>query len=135
MRSFTLRLCDASRSEQIDGATSFVGIDASGSFGILAGHARMITALAPGLSRFRVGERRWQYVASSGGLLYMNDDVLTLAARLYVVDDDYSRIRRTLDETLLVEEARLERTKQSLHRMEQEVLERLWRMGRPGRTA
>jgi F-type H+-transporting ATPase subunit epsilon len=134
MRSFTLRLLDATRTDEIEDATSFVGADASGSFGILAGHARMMTALTMGLARFRRGDRDWKYVAASGGLLYMNDDVLTLSARLYLVDDDYTRISRALQENLLVEEEQLQRIKDSLHQMEQEVLERLWEISRTARA-
>ena len=37
MKAFTLRLQDATHAEEITGVTSFVGEDASGSFGILAG--------------------------------------------------------------------------------------------------
>jgi len=43
--TFTLHLRDASQYERIEGVESFVGRDESGSFGILAGHARMMTAL------------------------------------------------------------------------------------------
>ena len=56
MKSFTMRLQDASQAQDIAGVTSFVGEDATGSFGILPGHARMITSLITGRARFRVGE-------------------------------------------------------------------------------
>lgn len=129
-QSFTLRLLDATHTEEIADVTSFVGADASGSFGVLAGHSRMMTALTMGLARFRLAQRDWKYVAASGGLLYMNDNVLSLSARLYLVDDDYTRISRELQEKLLVDEERLQKIKESLHRMEREVLERLWQMSR-----
>ena len=45
MTDFTLLLQDATRTTSIAGVTSFVGEDDSGSFGILAGHARMMTSL------------------------------------------------------------------------------------------
>jgi F-type H+-transporting ATPase subunit epsilon len=56
MNTFTLKLQDATRSKEIAGVTSFVGEDSSGSFGILAGHTRMMTSLLIGLARFRVDE-------------------------------------------------------------------------------
>ena len=130
MKSFNLLLLDATRSKEIQNVTSFVGEDASGSFGILAGHARMITSLITGLSRFRVGMNAWQYLAMPGGVLYFNDDVLTISTRHYLLDNDYMRISQELQQQLLLEEEKLLTIKESLHRMEEEVFKRLWEMGR-----
>ena len=135
MNTFTLRLQDATRSRDIDGITSFVGEDDSGSFGILAGHARTMTVLAIGLARFRVGEGNWTYLAVPGGVLYFHNDVLTLSTRRYFIDDDYMRISEDLQKQLLVEEQQLYSMKNSLHKMEHEVLKRLWEMGREGITS
>ena len=55
MNSFRIMLRDNSRSETIDGVVSFVAEDASGSFGLLAGHARIMTSLVFGLARFKTG--------------------------------------------------------------------------------
>ena len=130
MKSFTLLLLDATRCEEIQNVTSFVGEDASGSFGILAGHARMMTSLVTGLARFRVGRDAWQYLAMPGGVLYFNDDVLSVSTRHYLLDEDYMRISQQLQQQLLDEEEKLHIIKQSLHRMEEEVFKRLWEMGR-----
>lgn len=132
MRTFTLRLQDATRAEHIAGVTSFVGEDASGSFGILAGHARMMTSLIIGLARFRVGEGNFTYLAAPGAVLYFNNNLLTLSTRHYLLDDDYMRISQALQQQLLAEEETLHTMKQSLHHMEEEVLKRLWEMGRKG---
>jgi F-type H+-transporting ATPase subunit epsilon len=130
MNTFTLRLRDATRSEDIAGISSFVGEDASGSFGVLAGHARMMTSLVTGLARFRTGESAWRYLAVPGALLYFHDGILTLCTRRYLLDDDYMRIITALQEQLLAEEEKLHTMKQSLHRMEEEVLRHMWEMGR-----
>ena len=132
MKTFTLALHDATRSEEIRDVTSFVGEDASGSFGILAEHARMMTSLIIGLARFRIGEGTWRYLALPGALLYFHDNVLTLSTRRYLLDDDYMRISKALQEQLLAEEEKLHTMKESLHHMEEEVLNRLWKMGRKG---
>ena len=132
MKSFTLQLHDATHSEEITGVTSFVGEDATGSFGILTGHARMITSLIIGLARFRLGEGTWQYLALPGAVLYFHDNVLTLSTRHYLMDDDYMRISQELQQQLLAEEEKLHTIKESLHHMEEEVLKRLWEMGRKG---
>jgi F-type H+-transporting ATPase subunit epsilon len=130
MKSFTLRLQDATQSEEITGVTSFVGEDASGSFGILTGHARFMTSLTIGLARFRVGEDSWKYLALPGAVLYFHDDLLTLSTHRFLLDDDYMRISQALQDQLLAEEDTLHNMKESLHHMEEEVLRRLWEMGR-----
>jgi F-type H+-transporting ATPase subunit epsilon len=129
MKPFTLILQDATRTERIEQVTSFTGEDASGSFGILAGHVRMMTSLVFGLARFRVGNNRWQYLALPGAVLYFNDNELSLSTRRYLLDDSYERISIALHEQLLAEEKELHELKKSLHRMEEEVLKRLWEMG------
>jgi F-type H+-transporting ATPase subunit epsilon len=132
MNSFTLALHDARQSQRIAGVTSFVAEDDSGSFGILAGHARLLTSLGIGLARFRVGEQDWHYLALPGALLYFHADVLTLSTRRYLVDDDYLRISQALQDQLLAEEQALHQLKGSLRQMEEAVLQRLWGLGRSG---
>jgi len=133
MNAFTLQLLDSTHAEEIPGVTSFVGEDASGSFGILAGHGRLMTLLLAGLARFRVGDGAWTYLALTGGLLRFEHDRLTLTTRRYRMDDDYTRIHQALHEQLLAEEQKLLGMKRSLQRMEESVLRKLWEMGRQER--
>ena len=130
MNSFTLRLQDATHTEDITGVTSFVGEDSSGSFGILASHARMMTILTTGLARFSKGDDHWHYLALPGAVLYYHDEVLTINTRHYLLDDDYTRISQALQQQLLAEEEKLHNMKDSLHEMEEQVLKRLWEMSR-----
>lgn len=130
MKSFTLQLQDATQSREINGVTSFVGEDASGSFGILPGHARMMTSLIVGLARFRVGQGEWTYLALPEAILYYRDNSLTLSTRKFLLDNDYMRISHALHEQLLAEEEKLHTIKESLHNMEKEVLKRLWESSR-----
>jgi len=130
MNAFTLLLQDTTQSERIEDVTSFVGEDSSGSFGICADHARMVTALVTGLARFRVAAGDWQYLAMPGAVLYFHDNVLTLSTRHYLRDADYNRISAALQEQLLAEEEQLRSTRESLRRMEESLLRRLWEMGR-----
>ena len=129
MRTFTLILHDATQIQRIEQLTSFVGEDATGSFGLLAGHERMMTSLVFGLACFRIGENAWQYLALPGAVLYFNDNQLSLSTRRYMVDDDYERISIALHEQLLAEENELRELKKSLHHMEAAVLKRLWKTG------
>lgn len=130
MKTFALQLLSPTQQQQIDGVTSFVGEDDSGSFGILAGHLRSMTPLVFGLARFRCGEEDWQYLALPGGLLYFLDNRLYIYTRHYLIDRDYGRISRLLQRKLLAEEQSLQDTKESLRRMEESVLRQLWELGR-----
>lgn len=130
MKSFILLLQDDAHTKEYEGITSFVGEDTSGSFGILPGHARFMTSLVMGLARFRIDELDWQYLATPGALLYFHNNKLTLLTRHFLIDSDYMRISSALEVQLLEEETRLHSQKQSLRRMEEEVLKRLWEVGR-----
>jgi F-type H+-transporting ATPase subunit epsilon len=130
MNTFTLQLLAAEHEQRIDGVTTFVGEDASGSFGLRARHERFLTALEFGLARFRIGEEPWQYLAVPRALVYFVDNHLTLATRRYVLDGDYERISRTLRDELLAEEQELRSVRNSLRTMEEYLLKRLWQFGR-----
>ncbi|GGO81594.1 hypothetical protein GCM10011348_20940 [Marinobacterium nitratireducens] len=129
MSGFTLHLCASDRQARVDGVTSFVGEDASGSFGVLAGRARLITPLLFGLAWFRRGDAPWQYLALPGGLLHFADNELHIYTRRYLLDQDYERISEQLQRQLLSEEDKLQSMKQSLQRMENEVIRRLTELG------
>jgi hypothetical protein len=63
MNTFVLHLQSSAQYERIENVLSFVREDDSGSFGILAGHARMMTLLTFALARFRVEDQEWDYFA------------------------------------------------------------------------
>ncbi|SDZ80952.1 F0F1 ATP synthase subunit epsilon [Microbulbifer marinus] len=130
MKAFTLQLYSATEHEEFADVTSFVGEDASGSFGILAGHLRCVTSLVFGLARFRRGGDDWQYLALPGGLLYFLDNRLQIYSRSYLLDSDYERISTLLRQQLLAEEQSLHQMRESMRRMEESILRRLWEVGR-----
>ncbi len=132
MNSFELIIRDASQSQRFTDVSSFVGEDSSGSFGILAGHSRMMTTLVFGLARFRIGEGAWQYLALPGAVLYFVNNELSISTRRYIIDQDYVRISGALQQQLLKEEQSLHRMKTSLHQMLDELLKRMWEIGRRG---
>lgn len=129
---FTLHLQSATQYERVDDVASFVGRDRTGSFGVLAGHARMMTVLVFGLARFRASDGAWEYLALPGALLYMEDNQLTLNTRRYLRGDDAAQMSDALAAQLLVEEEGLRTIKGSLHQMEETLLKHLWRMKRVG---
>ncbi|MBI2753785.1 MAG: F0F1 ATP synthase subunit epsilon [Betaproteobacteria bacterium] len=133
MRTFVLHLQSATQYEHIEDAVSFVAADASGSFGILAGHARMMTCVASGLARFRTAGGDWRFLALPGAVLYFAEDQLTVNARRFLVDPDFRRISAALREELLAEEVKLNDLKESVNRLGDEMLKRIWTLQREAR--
>jgi F-type H+-transporting ATPase subunit epsilon len=130
MNSFTLHLESATQYEEIENVVSFIGEDESGSFGILPGHARMMTVLAFGLARFRISSQDWEFLALPGALAYFVDNQLHLSTRRYLRGKEFESIRSALQEQLQAEEESLRAMKQSVSRLEDEMLKRLWKMRR-----
>lgn len=132
MKPLVLHLQSATQYERIENVSSFVAEDDTGSFGILPGHARLLTVLTTGLARFRVADRPWEFIAVPGAVLYCRDNDLHVCARRYLRDPDYQRIGTALREQLQTEEQTLQQLRQRLHRLEEEMLKRLWRLRRQG---
>ena len=132
MNTFPIQLESTTQYEQVENVISFIGEDDSGSFGVLPGHARMMTLLRFGLARFRVLGQDWEYLALPGALAYFLDGELHLSTRHYLRGKDYDRISAALEQELLVEEDNLQVVKQSLHRLEEEMFKRLWKLKRTG---
>lgn len=132
MKTFTLHLYDSRRHQVFDGVRSFVGEDNSGSFGILAGHARLMAVLRFGLARFHCGDEQWQYLALPGAVLYFDNDILSLMCRHFLLDHQYELISRRLMEELLNEEEQLKELHVSLQQMEEAMLKRMWELGEQG---
>ncbi len=121
MRTFTLHLQSATQYEHFPDTVSFVGNDQSGSFGLLAGHSRFMTALTFGLARFRTGGGAWHFIALPGGLAWFTGNQLYINTRRYLRGTEYQRIRAALDEQFAAEEDQLREVKRSLQKMEQEM--------------
>lgn len=134
MNTFTLHLQSGTQYECINDAVSFIAADASGSFGILAGHGRMMTVLATGLARFRSVDGAWQFLALPGAVLYFVDNVLYVNTRRYLRDPDYTRVSTAWREELQAEEEKLRAITESLNRLEDEMLKRLWTLQREARS-
>jgi F-type H+-transporting ATPase subunit epsilon len=130
MNGLSLQLESPARCERIANVTSFVGEDASGSFGILPGHETLVTVVDFGLSRFRVGEQPWRYLAAPGAVIFLHDGELHFATRRYLLGDDYETIRALLQQHIQTEEESLRAIKTSIRGLEQEMLKRLWQLGR-----
>jgi F-type H+-transporting ATPase subunit epsilon len=122
---FSLLLQSASQSARIESVASFVGQDASGSFGILPGRNRMMTVLGLGLARFRVGAGAWQYLAFATAVLDFADKQLCLYTPRYMQGQDHARMADAFAQVLAQEEVALGAVRESLHAMEQALQHRL----------
>lgn len=130
MRSFVLHLQSASCYERIEDVVSFIGEDASGSFGIMAGHARTVSCLTFGLARYRLAGGEWHYLALPGAVIYFRDNQLYLNTRRFVRGEDYAAVGKALDEKLAAEEEQMRSLTQSLQQLEQAMFKRLWDLQR-----
>ncbi|NOR69600.1 MAG: F0F1 ATP synthase subunit epsilon [Methylomarinum sp.] len=128
MNTFALQLYDATQQQRIENVTSFVGEDANGSFGLQAHHARFMSTLVFGLFRYRLQNDDWHYLALPGGVLYFNDNELSISTRHFLIDNDFERISDLLKQQLLAEEETLTATRSSLQKMERSMLLRLWNL-------
>ena len=130
MPGFDLHLQSATQYEVIHDVISFVGEDASGQFGIFANHARMMTCLKFGLSWFRYADQRIEYLALPGAVVYFTNNQLYISTRHYFRDHDYEAIQLIMEKELHREEESLMKIKDSLHRLDEEILKRLWDLKR-----
>lgn len=127
MKAFRIDLASEDSEESIGGVLSFVGSDASGSFGILADREPLVTALEWGLCRFRTADRNAHFLALPGGILSFADGVLHIATRRYLRDDDSSALLTRLARTAHTEEEDRRAMRQVLHNLDRELLRRLVR--------
>lgn len=135
MSGFTLHLHSMTAARTLAGVRSLVARDASGSFGIQAGHEDFMTALEFGLARYRTGAAGWQYLALPGGILRVAAGEVWLFTRRYLEDSDYRRLGGEIARQLRAEEAALRETHVSLQQMEQQLLRRLWELEQRGSPA
>jgi F-type H+-transporting ATPase subunit epsilon len=129
MSGFTLHLQSATQYARLENVESFVARDASGSFGVLAGHERMMTTLAYGMARLREAGGAWRYVALPGGLAYFVDGELYISTRRFVLGEDFDTVAAAVERTLQAEDAALRSLKESVARLEREMVRRLWSLG------
>jgi F-type H+-transporting ATPase subunit epsilon len=130
VNGFTVLLQSATQRERLEQVASFIGEDASGSFGLMRGHARFVTSLVFGMARVGYADGHWEYLALPEAVIYFHRNELTLSTRRYLRGNDYTQISALLRDELVKEEKELAELKQSLEEMERAMLLRLWRSGR-----
>jgi len=111
MRAFTLSLLDGHRAIDIDDATSLVAADASGAFGVQAGHGELLTVLEPGLFRYRTLQAPdWHFGACLGGMLRCETrqarTAVSIVSGRFLLGPEPAALQAQLD-GLLAQESRL----------------------------
>lgn len=124
MNAFAIELSSEEAFERIDGVTSFVASDASGSFGILADREPLVTTLDWGLCWMRTGQGE-HYLAVPGGVLYFAENVLRICARRYVRAGEPSHIVVELENEMRTEREVTRSVHDLLHDLDRELLVRL----------
>ena len=130
MKTFRLHLMSMTRSESVTDVVRFTGRDAAGSFGILANAYRRITVLTFGLAHFKHSAGSIEYLALPGGLLYFSENELRIATTNFMRGSVLEEISAALDRQLRQEESELREIKQSLHRLDEEILKRMYELTR-----
>jgi len=127
MSAFVIELSSEEAAETIAGVESFVGADESGSFGILADHEPLVTALSWGLCRYRTSDGAVEFVALPGGILSFSDGALRIATSQYLRAPDSAAILAKLDERMRIEQRERHAMREMLHNLDRELLRRLLR--------
>ena len=129
MNTFAATLMDSQQTEHFPEVRQFVGADASGSFGLLANHVRLVAVLRQGLARFQDGDGRWRYLALPGGVLSFERNRLTVIAVRYFLGDRRDLIVRQLSEEMERADSDVRRSRASLDEIEQSLIRRLAELG------
>jgi len=125
MKVFAVHLLHSGGAERFEDIVQFIGADGSGSFGLLAGHVRMVAVLRYGLARFVDSTGRWRYLALPGGVLSFADNRLTLATARYFLGEDSAGICRQLEDEMARSDSDLHTARAALNEIEHALVRRL----------
>ncbi|MQM31911.1 MAG: hypothetical protein CRU78_15905 [Candidatus Accumulibacter phosphatis] len=128
MNCFALHLHDSHGGDRFDDVVQFIAADGSGSFGILAGHARMLAVLRYGLARFVDSAGRWHFLSLPGGVMSFADNRLTLATVRYFLGDERAGICRQLEDEMARLDSDVHSSRATLTEIEHALLRRLGEM-------
>lgn len=130
MKTFRLHLMSPAKSEWISDVLRFTGRDDAGSFGIMANAARRIAVLAFGLAHYETRDRRLEYLAMPGGVLYFVDNELLIATTHFVRAAGLDEVTEALDRHLRQEEEALRDIRNSLQHLDEQMMKRLYELQR-----
>ena len=129
MNTFILHLLDSHGARQFDQVKQFIGADNSGSFGLLAGHAKMVAVLRYGLARFVDASGKWQYLSLPGGVLNFSNNELTLVTVRYFLGEDRTSICQLLADEMVAVDSDIHHSHATLVEIEHALIRRLGELG------
>ena len=132
MKRFALTLLDCRGAERFDTVVQFIGADAQGSFGILAGHIHCVALLRYGLARFCDLDGTWHYLALPGGVLRFADNQLTVTTVRYFLGNDAGLICEQLAEEMARTDSEIHKAHATLSEIERSLVRRLAELGGHG---
>jgi len=123
--TFCLDLLDSHGSAHFEEVSQFIGADAGGSFGLLAGHAHCVAVLRYGLARFQEADGAWRYLTMPGGVLRFADNRLTITTVRYFLGDDPGLLCERLAEEMARTDSDIHAARATLTEIERSLLRRL----------
>lgn len=109
--------------------------DESGSFGILPGHADLLTVLTPGVVRFKGVDGALRYCALSGGVLAVEEGRrIAIACRQGTVGEDLASLEGAVDTMRASESDADKRARVEQMRLHAHAVRQLMHYLRPGHT-
>ncbi|WAR45005.1 FoF1 ATP synthase subunit delta/epsilon [Methylomonas rapida] len=132
MNRFTLTLQHCQGLEHFAEVVQFIGADAQGSFGILAGHVHCIALLRYGLARFCDRDGVWHYLALPGGVLRFADNRLTVTAVRYFLGDNAGLLCEQLAAEMARTDSEIHSARATLSEIERSLVRRLAELGGHG---
>jgi F-type H+-transporting ATPase subunit epsilon len=128
MKNFSIYLQSGTKTEEITDIISFTGTDESGSFGILADHARIMTCLKYGLAQFKRANGTIEYLVMPGAIVYFVANKLFITTRLYYRNMEYGEITKILLNQLAKEDQATVEVKTILKKLDESLMRKLWQM-------
>lgn len=125
MNSFSLTLLDNRGSDIFSNVTHFIGADADGCFGVMAGHMHMVAILRYGLARFCDQTGVWRYLALPGGVLRFFDNRLTICTVRYFLGENRELICQSLADEMTQLDSEIHAARATLSEIERSLMRRL----------
>ena len=106
-------------------AAEVIGVDATGSFGLLPGHEDFCAALVPSILIYRDQQDQEHYVAVDGGVLILEDDQVSVATREAVPAAEPARVANAVTAMLRARRDEEQEAGRAFRRLVAELLEQL----------
>jgi F-type H+-transporting ATPase subunit epsilon len=132
MNSFALELLDSRGRHDFNNVIQFIAADASGSFGVLAGHAHLVAVLRYGLARFLDSQGDWYYLTLPGGVLRFCNNRLTVTTVRYFLGSERDLLCQQLADEMAQNDSEVHAAQATLSEIEHSLIRRLAELSKLG---